>query len=400
MGLRSIHPLRSLRAARGLTQEHLAEVLQRDVSTIKRWEAGKTVPSARTQWEVARVLAVPMEHLGFGKAAVSVRSPEEGGLAGAEEVVELARRAERSVVGSGTIESIEQAVDRFSRSYATTSPLALLPAVTQRFRYVVGLLDQKLTLAQHRQLLVAGGWCALLLAALHFDVGQREAAQASRDAAHQLGKEGGHSGIAGWAFETGAWFALADGRYREAVDLARAGHAIADPGSAPRVAAMVQEARATARIGDRPGTEAALGRAELEIERMAPVQRPDSQFAFDLPKLSFYAATSWIWLNDPGRAADHANRVLRENGCAAGRNHWPTRVATMQVELGLAALQRDEVEEAVHLGSVALGGPFLRRSTIWRAEELDRGLLRAAPASRDVLDFHELLLLQRVAVEE
>ena len=54
------------------------------------------------------------------------------------------------------------------------------------------------------------GWLSLLMAALRFDLGDREAAEISRDAALSLGREADHPEIVAWAFETPAWFALAD----------------------------------------------------------------------------------------------------------------------------------------------------------------------------------------------
>jgi hypothetical protein len=103
------------------------------------------------------------------------------------------------------------AVDRFCRDYPSTPP-ALLAAKTQRhLRYVRRLLDGKKTLGQHRQLLVAGGWLAVLLACLYFDLGDREAAEATRDIGFQFATEAGHQELMAWSYELLAWFAVVDG---------------------------------------------------------------------------------------------------------------------------------------------------------------------------------------------
>jgi hypothetical protein len=80
-------------------------------------------------------------------------------------------------------------------------PGLLAPRVQRKLRYVRQLLAGRLTLVEHRDLVVASGWLSLLLACLRFDLGDRDAAEASRDAALQLGREGGHEEIMAWSFE-------------------------------------------------------------------------------------------------------------------------------------------------------------------------------------------------------
>jgi hypothetical protein len=66
----------------------------------------------------------------------------------------------------------------------------------------------RLTLAQHRELLVTAGWLALLLGCVHYDLGEREQAEAARQAACQAGLQAGHGEIIAWSYEMAAWFAL------------------------------------------------------------------------------------------------------------------------------------------------------------------------------------------------
>ena len=81
----------------------------------------------------------------------------------------------------------------------------------------------RLTLAQHRELLVTTGWLALLLGCVHYDLGEREPAEAARQAAYQAGLQAGHGEIIAWSYEMAAWFALTEGRYHDVVDYAQAG---------------------------------------------------------------------------------------------------------------------------------------------------------------------------------
>ena len=147
----------------------------------------------------------------------------EAAADGAVEAVELAREAEASDIGAGTLENIDLAVDRLRRSYASAPPALLIPRVQARLRGLRRLHTGRLNLAQRRQLLVAGGWLATLLATLQFDAGDQPAAEDSRDAALQLGKAAGHQEIMAWSFELLAWFALVNHQPREALDLAQQG---------------------------------------------------------------------------------------------------------------------------------------------------------------------------------
>jgi hypothetical protein len=91
---------------------------------------------------------------------------------------------------------------------AVFPPALLIPRVQARLRNLRRLHTGRVNLAQRRQLLVAGGWLATLLATLQFDAGDQPAAEDSRDAALQLGKAAGHQEIMAWSFELLAWFAL------------------------------------------------------------------------------------------------------------------------------------------------------------------------------------------------
>jgi tetratricopeptide (TPR) repeat protein len=295
----------------------------------------------------------------------------------------------------GTLESVRHAVDRLRREYSSIRPAILLPRVLRRMAQLDGLLAGRLTLAQHRDLLVARGWLSLLLAALQFDLGDREAAELSREDALQLGREADHSEIVAWAFETPAWFALADGRMRDAIDLARAGQGVAPTDRSVIVATTLQEARAWARLGGRREAEHAIRRAEAALARLPEPSNPQDHFTFDPPKLSFYAATCYVWLQEPARAEEHARYVIEENGDRTGRNWWPTRVATARIELALAFAQQGRIDEAARTGGDVLSADFLRRSTVWRAGELDRLLRKRDAAVAEVEDFHEQYVIAR-----
>lgn len=74
-------------------------------------------------------------------------------------------------------------------------------------------------------------------------------------------------------------------------------------------------------------------------------------------------------------------------------------MATTFVELGIAIALRGDLDEAADAAQHAFDSDFTRRSTLWRAAELDRLLLAGDTKAREVQRFHERYILRRIAVE-
>jgi transcriptional regulator with XRE-family HTH domain len=313
------------------------------------------------------------------------------------DVLELARQAGASSLGTGTLETIDRAVDRFCREYPSTAPQLLIPSVSRRLGYLSQLLKGRTTLTQHRALLVAGGWLTSLLACLQFDIGNREAAETSRDAAFQLSKEADHQELMAWTFELLAWFALVDGRYSDTVEFAQTGRELA-PNSSAGVQLAVQEAKGWSRLGDRRGAEAALRHAATVLSRMPTPSHPEHHFIFDATKLSFYAATCYTWLGEAERAEEHAKHVISQCLEFPGAARWPMRLAENRVDLGLIAARRGQVDEAAHLGAQALNSERRSGGTLGRVAELDAVLLRDHADAPEAQELHEQYVIARRAL--
>jgi Helix-turn-helix domain len=295
--------LRRLRSLRHLSQDELGRLAGYDGSYVGAVERAAVRPSrelvaaldraldaagglvalgrfADQEWDVRASLAAPAdpwpaEPGGPAPAGTATPAGPIAGVASAEapaaagtrpdavvEAMELARLAEASDVGADALASVERAVERLRRA-AGGPPESLLPAVRAQRRYVGTLLDGRLTVAQRRRLLAAAGWLSVVLARLHFEAGERDAAEASRDAALRLARQAGNAELVAWALEAGAWWALVDGRLREAVELARAGQDRAPPASAAAVQLALHEAQAWRQLGDRDEAEGALRHAAL-----------------------------------------------------------------------------------------------------------------------------------------
>jgi tetratricopeptide (TPR) repeat protein len=269
--------------------------------------------------------------------------------------------------------------------------------VQRKLRYVQQLLSGRLTLAERRHLVVASGWLSLLLACLRFDLGDRDAAEASRDAALQLGKEGGHQELIAWSFELLAWFALVDGSFHDTIEHADVGLTLA-PHTSAGVQLAVQEAKAWARLGDRRGAEDAMRRAATALAKLPVPSHPEHQFVFDASKLSFYAATCYTWLGQAERAEEHAREVIAQSLDAGRPVRWPTRLAIARLDLGLVAAQRGQPDEAAELGMVALGSGRVVGSTLVWFAELDAALAKHS-SQPGIRDFHEQYMLARNAMQ-
>jgi transcriptional regulator with XRE-family HTH domain len=259
--------LRRLRTLQGLTQADLGRCTGFDGSYVGATERAAVRPS-RTLIERcdhtlqaggALVTLWPLADREWGSRTASGPPPpapgppaDPGGDLPADpvlEAMELARQAESSELGEEAMAGLERAVERLRQAAAAGPPEQLIPAVRARRGYTGRLLQGRLTLGRHRRLLVAAGWLSLLLARLHFDAGDREAAEADRDTALRLACQADDGELAALAVELLACWALADGRFGDALTLARNGQDLAPPASMAAVQLALDEAQALASLG-------------------------------------------------------------------------------------------------------------------------------------------------------
>ncbi len=282
--------LRRLRTLEGLTQAGLGRRIGCDRSYIGAVERAAVRPSRRMVersdlalradgellmlWSLGNPGANPPATGGAEPAPrLAAAGDWPGPGRGMFEAVEVARRAEASELGPGTLAGVERTVARLRDAAAGTPPGELIPAVLAQLRYVGRLLERRPTLAQHRRLLVAAGWLSVLFAQLSFEAGDREAAEASRDAAFRLAGQAGDAELAAWSVEALALWALADGRFEDALTLARTGQDLAPPAGAAAVQLALDEAQAWTALGD--AGQAAGARHQAALTRaMLPAAAP------------------------------------------------------------------------------------------------------------------------------
>jgi transcriptional regulator with XRE-family HTH domain len=389
-----------LMVARGLGVRELARQVPCNAGYISQLRNGQKRPSQETAARLDEVLdsggtlvvLVP-ERASRSRLA---SADADGGVIGAcdadasLELIEFMRRAGRSDLGSDTLEALDVVKDRLCRAYPTVAAPVLRDQARKYLGYTVGLLDQRTTLGQHRELLVSAGWLAALLACVCYDAGDPAAAKAARRMTKQLGEQAGHGELVGWAFEIAAWFALVEGRYADTVALCEAGlgHAGVSNGG---VQLTLQASRGYARMGDRrAGQMLAAGRGMLS--RLPEPAHPEHHFVFDRDKYEFYTATVYTWLGtDDAAAVENAREVVARCVGPDGAVRWPTRLSTTLVNLGEIAGRRGDLDEAVGLGVAALGCGRRSAELLPRAAELEHMLAAQYPGERLVGTYEEAL---------
>lgn len=380
--------LRRLRTQRGLSYRDLARRATYGKSYLHDLETGRKQPTPETAHRLDEILDAD----GQLASLVAAAQVATNIAAGAEEELdawELARRVEASDVSPGTLERLEGAVDDLATRYASTPPHELLPIVRRHLSYVERLLNARKTLDQHRRLLVAGGWLALLRATVDIDLRHRGAADANLALATQLAGQTGHVEISAWSLETRAWDALTVGDYQRTLELSQHAQALARAGSSALIQATAQEGRAWARMRDQKQTRRVLDRVDRLVAVLPVPDQPEHHYRYDPDKALSYTATTLAWAGDPA-AVKFAQAVIDDLDPAGDGGPRPRRAATARLDLGLALVGAGRPDEASAVATAAISSGRVVPSNWWRATEVLAGVERAAPReAADLRDAYE-----------
>jgi transcriptional regulator with XRE-family HTH domain len=315
-----------------------------------------------------------------------------------QDALELARRVGASDVGDETLTRLEAVVDELAIAYTRTPPALLLGRIRQHLGYVNRLLDARKTLGEHRRLLVIGGWLSLLGATVHIDVKQYEAAAAGLKTAGGIARHAGHREIHAWCYETEAWRVLTEGNYAHALELSRAAQAIAPAGSSAAIQATAQEGRAWARLSQPKETYAAIERVHRLVAPMTRPDQPEHHYRYDPDKSVAYTATTLAWLGDPA-AEGYAREIITRLAPSTDVEKWPRRVASANIDLALALLVTDRLDEACDATLKAISSGRIVPSNHWRAAEVVRAVeARQLPEATALREAYEEMRRAPVAV--
>jgi transcriptional regulator with XRE-family HTH domain len=250
--------IREERTARGWSQARLVTALRAHSATelpsessmlrrVKSWEAGKHVPDDFYRPLIAKT---------FGTVTAAIwpePAQRESDItllaATGMDTLEIISRIRSSSIDSATLDGLRITVDGLFCEYRHAPPDQLLLEGRQWLRRITGLLDRRMTLAQHRGLLTLAGLLAALVGLMEYDMCYHQSAECTRRAALSLGEEAEAPEVIGLAHEMRAWFALTQGDYRAAIRATEIGEAQA-LGTTAALRLPAQRARAWARIGD------------------------------------------------------------------------------------------------------------------------------------------------------
>ncbi|MEW1913882.1 XRE family transcriptional regulator [Kitasatospora sp. NPDC085895] len=395
----------SERAARGWSQTDAIDTLRAHstqplpgapslLRMWKRWEAGEAFPRDY-QALIARTFGTTT-HAFFPKTGRRDGGAEIIYVAGMD-TADIVARLRASDIDQATLDALTITVDRLCTEYAYMPSDQLLAEGRQWLGRIAGMQHQRLSLAQHRELLVQADMLTLLVGCVEYDSGDRYTAEATRRAALSIGEEAGHAAIAGWAHEIRAWMCLTGGDYRGVLQAADSGIASA-PAQSVAVQLYAQKAKAWARLGDRQQTEVALDAGRRLLEDMPYPDNIESHFVVDPAKYDFYRMDCYRRVGEDRLAEQLAREVLRAGTDYDGTERAPMRNAEARVTLGVVAARAGDLETAVSYGEQALGGP--RRSIpslVMVSEDLGTVLQQQYSGQRAAEDFLGHLRSLRVA---
>jgi transcriptional regulator with XRE-family HTH domain/tetratricopeptide (TPR) repeat protein len=352
--------IRAERLARGWTQDdavhalvaHAEEPLA-DLSSVKRawqrWESGETHPDHF----YARLIA---QTFGTVTAAMFPLAPRDHvrDMTVAEmDTLEIITRLRASTVDDATIGGLKITVDQLCSDYPHLPGDQLVVEGRQWLTRMTTLLDHRLTLKQHRDVLSLAGWLALLVGCVEADNGDERAAEATRQAALSMGVEADNGEIQAWAHEMAAWFALTRGDYRSVIAASDRGLAVAGNLSVA-VQLHAQKAKAWARVGDRRQVEVALDHGRRVLEGLPLPENLDHHFVIDPLKYDFYSMDAYRILGENERAEIYAGEVIRAHTSADGVELAPMRISEAKLTLGVIAARQGDIEQAVGYGRQSL----------------------------------------------
>jgi hypothetical protein len=336
----------------------------------KRWEAGEVTPGDFYQPIIARTFDTATRAM-FPVPRKRDADTDLLAIAGMD-TLELVSRLQRSDMDDATLNGLRVLSDTLCSEYPFTPAEQLLTEGRAWLDRITQALSQRLTLRQHREVLVLGGWITLLIACVEHDTGNRPAAETTRRGALSLGEEADHGEIQGWAHEIRAWMNLTIGDYHGVVAAARTGTDMA-PHQGVAVQLAAQEAKAWARIGDRRQTEVALDQGRRLLDVLPYPDNLAHHFAIDPTKFDFYAMDCYRHLAEDAMAANLAEVVIQASTDFDGTDRAPMRTSEAHVTRAVVAARQGDLELAIDEGQRAVSG---QRKSLPTLQMVTRDLVR------------------------
>ena len=353
------------RKARDWTQQHMVDQLRRvsakplpgDASmlrSVKGWEAGEHEPSHPNKRLIAAAFGTVTLAI-FGDHTIPDSTDYDPAI-----TFELVERIHASDINDGTLDAIDQQVDKLCTDYSWADPHRLLADSTTWFDHLNQLRSARITIAEHQRILELAAWLALLVGTISFDLADMKGAERARRVALRLGQETGNPEIEAWGHELSSWFNLAQQRWERVIPIAAAGQNIAaDRGIGAQLA--IQEAESLARLGARREADTVLARAQTILERLPASSNPLHHFYVDHDKFDKALMHIHLIQGDDRQAAMLSDELERKFTNPDGTMTKPMRVADARSVRAVIAGRQGDIDHALDLGHAAFD---IQRQTI------------------------------------
>jgi DNA-binding XRE family transcriptional regulator/tetratricopeptide (TPR) repeat protein len=449
------------RKAAGLSQEHLAEQLGVERSTVQRWEAGQSTPQPWHRPRLATVLGISHDKLAglladqpcsdgqlrtTSALPMVPRSGDAGGdqqaggddlppfppvgditdrrqaltLLGtstvgvgaahadldpftqsAVEAMEFTRRAEASQLGPRTLEHLDFVVSDLAAAYSHTLPGELFLKARWYRRQVEDLIAGRHTLREDRELYRHAGSLSVILAWLLIDLGDPVTAEAHCLDAWEHGWQAEDHEVCAWAMDAKTTIATYNNQPAVARDAAERGLKQAPQGSAAAAGVSIKLARAYARLGQADQFQDVLKDAQTRFDQL---NHPGSGlFSAHSGVLAFYTTNSYIWLGQPDRAMPYAKETISFCRSCSLSERDPTREALAQLDLARAHADLGQPDDAVEHIEQALSSEHITRPVLIRLGDLMVRMQHQYPqlgTTKELADRHSVMVasLRRLEV--
>jgi hypothetical protein len=276
-------------------------------SMLCRWEHGDAQPGPEYGQMLCRLYRARPEQLGLAPPAAAVplpRAPTDvpAWPAAVWESVELVMEIEGPAGGPLTLAQLDQAVRYYAAEYSRI-PAERLTAEVHRCRTAVHtMLGHSPPAGVRGELHVLGGWLSALLGNLAHHRGEHTVADIHLRTAAGLAAETGHLRLRAWALWARSTVARHQGHAAAALELARAGNALAQEPLRQAQGLAWAELPALVALGHDPSPAIAAAQRAMDT---APVDEP-GRFGFDRAEFHLHLAEALLAAGRPAAALAHA----------------------------------------------------------------------------------------------
>jgi hypothetical protein len=122
---------------------------------------------------------------------------------------------------------------------------------------------------------------------------------------------------------------------------------------------------------------------------MTRPDQPEHHYRYDPDKSVAYVATTLAWLGDPA-AETYAREIINRLEPSSNVEKWPRRVASANIDLSLALLVTNRLDEACNATLKAISSGRVVPSNYWRAAEVVEAVeAKGLPEATTLRDAYE-----------